>query len=275
MLDEYRNAYQQSANHIVDWKKMTRNELCRKYKQLEHEGCNEELDYYISAIVLNFWHVLTKTYNKQAVKILSEEDCYECLVESILFVLSSEPWEDPSQSIYKDEKGPEKAINITFQQNVINLYVANQRHKRKASSNALSLDNTIKDDNEENSDTFISLLAKDELSLLLEKLFWKEKVQSYFKEKDFISAFVTDLLIKDPSLVEIKDNQYVINSRRVSKELNELSDLYSYEFSRDYNVPVEQVESVIKYLYNVNSRNIEKIIRALTKDIREERGKSI
>lgn len=271
MLDEYRKAYLQSANNIPHWQQMNRNDLCRKYKELERNNASEDLDFYISAIVLNFWHILTKTYNKQPVKILSEEDCYECLIESILFVLSEEAWEDPKQSIYKDERGPERAINLTFQQNVINLFVANQRHKRKASSNALSLDNTLKDNDDEDTETFISLLAKDNLSELLEELFWKEKVKQYFKEKDFVSAFVTDLLIKDPDLIEVKENQYVINSKRVARALNELPEDYAYQFSKDYNFPLEQVESVVKYLYNIKSRNIDKIIRILTKDIKEER----
>lgn len=271
MLDEYRSAYVQSANHIPDWRQMSRNELCRKYKEIERSGETQMLDYYISAIVLNFWHVLAKTFNKQNIKILSEEDCYECLIESILFVLSEEAWEDPAQSIYKDEKGPEKAINLTFQQNVINLFVANQRHKRKASTNTLSLDNTLKEGDEDDSETFVSLLAKDELSTLLEQLFWKEKVKQYYQEKDFIAAFVTDLLIKDTSLVESKDDKYVINARKLAKELNDLTPSYAYQFSTDYDIPVEQVESVLNYLYNVNSRNVEKVLRVLIQDIKKER----
>ena len=271
MLDEYRNAYVQSANHIPGWRQMSRNELCRKYKEIERSGETQLLDYYISAIVLNFWHVLAKTFNKQNIKILSEEDCYECLIESILFVLSEEAWEDPAQSIYKDEKGPEKAINLTFQQNIINLFVANQRHKRKASTNTLSLDNTLKEGDEDDSETFVSLLAKDELSTLLEQLFWKEKVKQYYQEKDFIAAFVTDLLIKDTSLVESKDDKYVINARKLAKELNDLTPSYAYQFSTDYDIPVEQVESVLNYLYNVNSRNVEKVLRVLIQDIKKER----
>lgn len=273
MLDEYRRTYVQSANQIPDWKKVNRNELCRRYKEAEREGKTELLNSYISAIVLNFWHVLTKTYNKQPVKVLSEEDCYECLIESILSVLEQEAWENPTQSIYKDEKGPEKAINLTFQQNIINLFVANQRHKRKASINALSLDNTL--NGEEDSETFVTLLAKDELSILLEQLFWKRKIKQYFQEKEFAAAFVTDLLIKDTSLIENKNEQYVINSRKVAKELNELPPNYVKQFSKEYDIPVEQVEgalSVLKYLYNVNSRSIDKTIHILVRDIKEERA---
>lgn len=269
VLDEYRKLYVQSANQISDWKNINRNVLCRNYKLAEKSGDSALVDAYVSAIILNFWHILTKTYNKQPVKILTEEDCYECLVESILFVLSEAAWEDPDQSIYKDERGPEKAINLTFQQSIINLYISNQRHKRKASSNALSLDNTLKDDEEE-SETFVTLLAKDELSHLLEQLFWKDKVKQYFKERDFVSAFVTDLLIKDPYLIENKDEKYVINSKRVAKELNELPQSYAFDFSREYGVPKEQVESVVRYLYNVTSRSVEKIIRNIVGDIKEE-----
>lgn len=270
MLDEYRKVYIQSANQVPDWKHIDRNQLCRKYKLAEREGDTVLVDAYVSAIILNFWHILTKTYNKQPVKILTEEDCYECLVESILFVLSEEAWENPEQSIYQDERGPEKAINLTFQQSIINLYIANQRHKRKASSNALSLDNTLKDDDDEDSETFIALLAKDDLANLLEQLFWKDKVKQYFSSRDFVSAFVTDLLIKDPYLIENKDDRYVINSKRVAKELNELPASYASDFSREYGIPKEQVESVVRYLYNVTSRSVEKIIRSIVGDIKEE-----
>ena len=268
MLDEYRQAYTHSANQIPDWKKVNRNELCRRYKEAEREGKTELLNSYISAIVLNFWHVLTKTYNKQPVKVLSEEDCYECLIESILFVLGRAAWEDPTQSIYKDEKGPEKAINLTFQQSITNLFVADQRHKRKAMSNALSLDNTLKD--EEDSETFVSLLAKDELSVLLENLFWGKKIKQYFQNNDFIAAFILDLLIKDPSLIENKDEKYTINSRKIAKQLNELPDNYAREFSKEYGISVEKVESVLSYLYNVNSRNVDKILYLLIQDIKKE-----
>ena len=271
MLDEYRKAYTQSANHIANWKSIDRNQLCRSYKQLEKEGPEELQDFYISAIILNFWHVLTKTYNKQAVKILTEEDCYECLVDSILYVLEQEPWEDPEQSIYKDERGPEKAINITFQQNVINLFVASQRHKRKASSTALSLDNTIKDSDDDEEQSFLNLLTTDDLEEVSENIFWKEQVKKYFKNQEYVAAFVTDALLHDSTLIEVKDGEYVINSTRVTKEINNPGEFYAERFSCEYNLPLDNVQSVLARLYCVTSKGITKVLRMISKDIREAR----
>ena len=110
------------------------------------------------------------------------------------------------------------------------------------------------------------------MSILLEQLFWKRKIKQYFQEREFAAAFVTDLLIKDTSLIENKNEQYVINSRKVAKELNELPPNYAKQFSKEYDIPVEQVESVLKYLYNVNSRSVDKTIHILVRDIKEERA---
>ena len=271
MLDEYRKAYVESAKHIPNWKSIDRNQLCRSYKQLEKEGSEELQDFYISAIILNFWHVLTKTYNKQAVKILTEEDCYECLIDSILYVLEQEPWEDPEQSIYKDDRGPEKAINITFQQNVINLFVASQRHKRKASSTALSLDNTIKDSDDDEEQSFLNLLTTDELEEVSETIFWKEQVKNYFKNQEYVAAFVTDALLHDASLVEVKDGSYSINSARVAKEINNPGDSFAERFSSEYEIPLESVCSVMSRLYCITNKGITKVLRMISKDIREAR----
>ena len=269
MLDEYRQLYTVQADLIPNWKNIDRNELCRQYVRLQS---NEKLqNAYISAIVISFWHILVKTYNKQMVKVLTPEECYECLIDSILGVLKAVPWDDPKQSIYQDEKGPEKAINITFQQNIINLFVASKRHKRRLSNEALSLDSILKtsDGTEYSLFSFIS----DDADNMFNQLFWKDMVTAYFRKKEYITAFALDLLLTTPSLIKFENNIYRINVNSLFKVLtSKLDESYCSTFSEIYGVDVKQVDSAFQSIYNLDKPKLQHYVTSLSNDIRLERG---
>lgn len=272
MLNEYRRNYKLQADLIEGWSKLDRNELCRKYEELSKLGANKSLlDSYISAIVLSFWHILVKTYNKQPAKILSEEDCYECLIDAILFVLDTEPWEDPKQSIYKDERGPERAINITFQQTIINLFVAGQRHKRKLTHDAISLDATLDEAND--NDCSLMSFLQDDIPDLTTDIYWKEKVCYYFNKKEYVTSFILDFILTDKSIIEKKSDKYILNSKRLSRLLNsEIDAKYAKLFARTYNVQQNVVDYAVRCLYNIDTVKVERLVRTLVNDIKSERG---
>ena len=272
MLDEYRSVYVEQANLIPNWKKKSRNDLCREYEKLINEKPDSPLlNSYMSAIMLSFWHVLYKTYNKQPIKVLSQEDCYECLVESVLEILKKKPWEDPTQSIYQDEKGPERAINIRFQQNVINLFVAEQRHKRKLLDDAFSLDSTIEDDEEYSLLSFV----EDESINLFDQLYWKQRVKQYFDKKDYITAFVLDILLTETNSIKVVNDEYEIDLKRIVRILNtELDERYCDIFSETYDVKLDDVKCAVKYLCNMDKKTIGRIVRILFNRLRIERSES-
>lgn len=270
MLDEYKKLYIENASLIPDWKNLSRNELCRKY--LSTKDVNIK-DSYVSAIILSFWHVMVKAYNKYPVKVLTEEDCYDCLVQSVLSALEMQPWNDPTQSIYNDEKGPEKAINNMLQHNIINMYVAYQRHKRVLSHNLISLDSFIDVNNSEDKCNLFSFIEDTKIPEIFSSLFWKELVVNYFNKKKYLTSFVLDMLLNEPDIIKVIDDKYVINSRKLVSLLNsEIDDTYLNIFSDNYDIDKNKVEQASRYVITANKKEVDRILTSLTNDIRSERG---
>ena len=86
LLEECKKLYIEQANNLSNWKKLSKSDLC--YKYLEFKDKDEKLaSDYLSAIIYRFLDRGIKYYNCQSFKLLQEEDCYDVIVNSIMYVL--------------------------------------------------------------------------------------------------------------------------------------------------------------------------------------------
>lgn len=190
MLADYKEMYKQYADNIPGWKQMDRNDLFRKYCELSDKG-DFEAEYYLAAVIYKFWYMLTINYYNQMLKIASEEDAYNWLIDSVMYVADHRPWENPENSLYNDPKGPEKAMSVKINSLKTNYFVALTRDKRSANKLVYTLDdeNQSGDFLDEGNDFVIH--AKD-ISLYVVT----DIINHYWKQLDYLTCFLLDSISK-------------------------------------------------------------------------------
>lgn len=254
MLDEIKEAYYNNADILKDWKKMSGNDLCFLYLKYKEEN-NPLLDNCLSAIIYKFWSIAVKAYHSQGIKIAYPEDCYNWLVDSIMYVLENHVWTDPDHSLYNDKKAPEKAINVVFTSTKINYFVAQTRQKRKIDATSISLDGI----SEEASDAYFIPVTDDY------KLIETELVVSFYNKQKYFDSICLDLILNEGLLVD-SDDEYTedldnmkdcdVKYRKLKKRLKSLDDDYSELFSTTYGLNYDDVKKSVDYVKNLKSSDL-------------------
>lgn len=266
MLDEYRSLYKTAADSIPEWGQMTRSELCFAYAASNDDY---ERQCYIGAIMCKFWSMMTKSYYKQQVRIANEGDCYNWLVTAVLYVLEYKPWEDAKSSLYNDPLAPEKAINTCFKNEMLNFFVAANRHKRKLSYSSYSLDSVVEDSA---GNEHLMEVADEETTPIDEidsKLSWSLVVQRYFKAKDYFSAFTIDAFLRlNFNLTKSGIEDSAIR-KQLSKHLSEISDAYCENFAKTYALDVNAVLRSRKYVCDLSMNKLTRDLHRLKSDMEQ------
>lgn len=260
-----KSIYKENASLIPGWRKLGRSELCRRY--LQYKDVNQQLaQSYLSAIIYNFWNVIQHDYYSQQVKMASETDCYEWVIDSILYCLNKHVWTDPDSQLYKDPNGPEKAINVSIVSGRANYYVARNRDKRKVQLESISLDKL----QEDSSDSyFLPYFDTDDTCLY----YLYDKVRDYFTKKDYFASFAIHAIITFDFQIQYSEdgNMYTVFSDTQLKHYlrNMSDDDYNY-FSEMYDINLCDVKYAAKYVkdltYDRMSRNLNNLFNTLKHD---------
>lgn len=250
MLDEYKQLYKECADLIPNWKSIDRNELCRYYVLNKDKLSDKEKEGYFSAIIYKFWNLISFTYNKQQNKIiLSVEECYELLIESIIYVLNEAVWEKETSSLFNDIKAPEKAISIRLKS-----ISGNEKHlnlstnKKKINYLAYSLDQL-----EEIYPNNSFLNSIDNYNLLDEYL--DKIIREFFDKKDYFMAFFIDTLYNFNIYFSDNKNDF-IDIKKYIRHLHKISDDYLVDFSIKYGLKLDRVKNAFTYLRYMPSYRI-------------------
>jgi len=249
MLSEYKEIYKNNAALLEGWEKMDRNDLCRKYVELKEKNATVP-DCYISAIIYKFWNILVSQYYSQQIKIFNEEDCYDWIIESILYVLDKHVWTDPTNILYNDPKGPEKAVHVKSKHLKGNFLVYSNRQKRKSNMFTKDID----------SPTFSESVSDDCLGVLT-KTWLNTKVKEFFKKKLYLEAFSLDAILYD-NLFSVDKNQNIVyfNIKQLKHHLRTLDERYCALMSETYEMNYDLIKNASDYLINVDGGKLEKKI---------------
>ena len=254
MLDEYKQIYQENADLVPGWKKLSKSELANLY--IEHE--NESIaNSYFSALMCKFWNLISHYYYKQGIKIASEEDCYNWLITGITLALNKKVWKDPNNNLYKDPKGPEKAMMVCIMSDRANFYQYAKYDKRNINYSSLSLEAL----EEISSDGFFIPYYDNYITLVD---YIKNEVEKAFKSKDYFYAYFLDLLFNFNLIVEDPStNSYNISISKFNKQFNNIDESYLKQFSIIYSIDIDEVikafnaiRNIPQYLVHVNINNI-------------------
>lgn len=259
MLDEYKELCRSSANFVEGWEKLSKNDLCRAY--VSNKGNPSLQNAYLSAILYRYWNLISKYYYQSA-NCATPEECYGWLVDSVSCCVNLAAWENPSSSIYNDPNGPDKVINRCMKCARLTYYQFINRKKRKDDFGLLSVDELKElygNGAPEPSD------PKQEYDV--SELLINEFVVSEFLRKNYFISFLIYLILCEnvfDIVNEETSTNYELNLRKICRLMSNLDDAHLSSFSREYQLPLEDVKRAHEYIQMIPAANMrKKVIQAL------------
>ena len=262
-MNDLRESYKQLADMIPNWKTMDKNELCNLY--IQHEDDEFLRESYISAIILRYWNKINKLYQRSK-PAATLEDCYEWVIEAILYALKNRRWLDKDSTIYLDPTGPDKVINrnsecrrLTFFQQIFN-------DNKRVLVNTLSVNLFTIDENDEVNNSYDkftdenAIIDDNELSVF-------DFIRQKFERQEYVFAFVVDTIIscKNP------DENYESFVKQIAQTIRRMPDDYADVFANTYDLLKEDVRTALTYTKKLDISNLCDMIRVMLKKMKYDK----
>lgn len=264
MLDEYKQLYKEKASLIADWKKLDRSELAFKYVELKDKN-SYLADAYLSALICKCWNLIEHNYYKQFIKYATPEDCYQWVIDAILYVLEKHIWTDPKSILYNDKNAPEKAINVFITHARDRFYIANNADKRKLNQETLSIQQLNED-----YPGWKEPSKFDQDNLIYDII--NTKVNQLFNEKRDVAAFTIDTIVTIGNVFEtISDDNLsysIFSVAKLKRYLRAIPKEYSSVFANKYNLNEQKVRESIQYLHNLSYEDMNNAITYFFNEIK-------
>lgn len=247
MLEDVLKSYRKKAS-IVDWKKYNPNELFFEY--IKHE--NDELgECFYAGIVCRFWGYAGKIY-VQCNRHIPFEECYDCIIDSIKYVLKNRVWEKPDNSLYMDKTGPDKAMHIAMKRQkaiMLSKYTAN---RRLSNFNTLSIDAAHENYNDA-ADGLFNLGSKDD--------YLKTYILEFFEKDEYLNGIFLDVICYS----NIK-----YNVKNVIKYIKNITNDDLNYYITSYNVDRRKFIKLINEIKNTSNNLLELKLNSLLYKLRKE-----
>lgn len=250
MLEQVYASYRKKADEI-DWKSMNQNDLFYEYIKHENDPISET---YFAALVCRFWGYAGRVY-LQCNKHVTFEECYDCVIDTIRYVLAKRVWENQSSSLYGDYTAPDKAFHIALKRQRGIILSRLNAYRRRSNFNVMSLDGA----HEEFNDATDGLLFNMESSEI-DKI--RIFISEFFDRHDIFNGLLLDVICYN------NYNRY--DEKVIIKNLKDLDmDYYSY-YKEYYNVSEEDFKSELKKISKYSNRLLKIKLKSLLYDIRKE-----
>ena len=225
ILEHIYDTYRKSADEI-GWKNYSINELFFKY--IEHEN-EPDADNYFAGIVCRVWGYAGRIY-VQCNRHIPFEECYDCVIDTIRYVLNKRVWEDPNSSLYKDPTAPDKAFHVAVKRQRGIMLAKLNTNMRKSNFNVLSLDE-FHDEYSDAADGLLFEINNSEDNVI-------HLISSYFYSNDYLNAIFLDLICYN--------NYSKFSLQRIIKDLKSLNmDCFEY-YDSTYVVDKDMFEKTLK-----------------------------
>lgn len=253
MLEGVYKSYRQLADQ-VEWKKYNCNELFFEYIKHENDDLGEK---FFAGIVCRYWGYAGKIYTQCNYHIPFEE-CHDCVIDAIRYVLKNRVWENPNSSLYQDKAGPDKAIHIALKRQKGIMLSKYSAFRRLSNFNNLSLDEARENYND-STDGMLFDFSLDESENSIRTL-----VSSYFdiSHKDYLKGIILDnICFSGGDKFDIKS--VVKNVKSVN--LN----LFSY-YNDLYGADEQIYKNTLKTIYHTSNKLLEIKVKSLLYTLRKE-----
>ena len=234
MLEFELNRLKRVANEIPNFKSISKSEIIKQY--ILHEDNEELREKYYAGILVRYWMYIGYTYRKWKA-VMTDYDCYTCLIDTVNYVLEHRVWEKPDSSLYGDPKAPEKAMSIVMNRNRgIMVSRETMSDKRKANYNTVELDAPITTDSTATLSLFNATYEQD-FNVT------EHSIISYLLEKKlYVEALIVNIILND----DVVSERSGLNFSKTVETLKTLNrDLLVKEFSQLYRVSPEEFASTI------------------------------
>lgn len=278
ILPKEYESYRHNADLIPNWKKTNKNQLLKL--AYEHYN-NEDFENYFSACMCKYWGYIS-FYSGRSKGLLSAYDCYDLLVDTLLYTIKKHKWTDETSSVYGQENAPNKIVNQVMSSQSLNKFKSMSTDKRQLNFffNCLTLDKMYEDYGET-----IELGVTD---LKEEEHFTSKivnEVISWFLKKNKLSqAICVDVLCFKDTYSKNADGEYILSKKKLVNQLHNLDLDYQHNFLHKYkkisknNINlVNSIETEIDKLKSIPShapKVVDKTLKELyySKDIKEVLG---
>lgn len=202
-------------------------------------------DVYFSALIVRYWHMVAKIYDKVKLYKISVEEVVTILYDSINKAMKYQSWLNEDKYISKDKKGAEKTINQCITSTVSNFITALNINSVK-----MFVENTDEDfDNSVSyNDSYDSSFGCVEL------------VQKLIDKHDYTTAVIVDLIAyKDLTF------QRILNNR-----MSKLSNDYLKSFMQRYDInDIKNFTEAVNNFYSSSSRERTRAIKNSLKYLKD------
>lgn len=247
MLEDVLKSYRKKAEEI-NWKQYNKNELF--FKCIENENDPYLYNAFYAGIVCRWWGYAGRIYLK-CNKHVPFEECYDCILDAINYVLKKRVWENPLNSLYKDKTGPDKAMHIALKRQ-LSIVLAKRNAKRRLSNfNTLSIDEAHENYNDSADGLLFSIEDESHIKTL---------ISTYF-DKDLLDGLFLDTICF--SGVKVIDKEII----RYIKTLK-FSDVQHYV--REYDINENELKKLILDIIDMPNNFLEIKLNSLLYKLRKE-----
>lgn len=248
MLEDVLKSYRKKAEEI-NWKQYNKNELF--FKCIENENDPYLYNAFYAGIVCRWWGYAGRIYLK-CNKHVPFEECYDCVLDAINYVLKKRVWENPSNSLYKDKTGPDKAMHIALKRQ-LSIVLSKRNAKRRLSNfNTLSIDEAHENYNDSADGLLFSI--EDESNL-------KTYISLFFEKDQYLEGVLLDTICYSGSKVDQK------NIIKYIKSLT-FNDIDYYV--KEYNLSENKVKELILYVMDMSPNYLKIKLNSLLYKIKKE-----
>lgn len=279
--------YEQDANYINDWKKMTKTQLANLYCDYDENGNTAMANHCFSGLMCKYWYMIPYLYNKNKNLKLDIEEYHSWIVESLMIGLKYRRWRDSNFAISKDVNGAEKVFNQCITSTRQRYYKYINQDKRKINLSTLSLDTPYQELNLETSsnieggDSQLDSLIDENANNWEKNQNCIEIVNHYLSKGDIISAIIIDGICfqdswssgytnknVDDHIERVRETYFSISYlTRYLKEINSAS--FKKYFNKTYKLSKkEDLNEVVSKLSESQNRTIHKYINKTLEKLR-------
>ena len=284
MLEDVKRSYERRANSVVpNWRELDVNTLCNLY--IENENNEVKKNGYFSAIVLKKWGYIGKHYINSKASGFSIEQCYDMVLDAIMYILKMRKWLDPNNKLYGDKNAPDKCLNrCIFSARQRDYYLSN-RDKRRYNYGGISLE-AITDNVGDHTEVLCDeVLDQDNQDYMFVNVTLKNIINHMVSKNKILEALVLDNIANDDCYttktetteVVTKDTtEKVKRSHDVFKLCKLVDNLYNYDIKtikRICNMYCLEEEKLIDFLpvLNNDKGRLSRVVKSVMNNLRNDK----
>lgn len=254
MLDEIYNSCKTTADQLVGWDQLNKNEIANLYLINRHNECSS---IYAAALLCKYWYKVGLLW-KNNCKSMTQEDCYWIVWDGIERAMDYAPWVNPENALYLDPNGPDKAINVCIDSIKKIYYTFSNRDKRKVYYATQSLDTLW-----ELTGDYAAGLVEDSTIYTDEdtqNLNIKLLIDKLIADNLLPEAIVVDTICFEDSVLRTSDGQYSFSERRLVSTIHRLQKDYAAYFAKQYGVDELQVLECLTQINSLSYALLHKLV---------------